>query len=122
MPYDTAPWDRNSQEGFRNVVEGWTRPTGLHNLVHVWVRGDMEYATSPNDPVFYLNHCNVDRVWATWQEAHPDEPYVPGDGSSDDLFRHRMSDPMFPFFTEAAATPGDMLDVSTLYTYDHLAE
>jgi len=21
---------------------------------------------SPNDPVFYLNHCNVDRIWEAW--------------------------------------------------------
>ena len=26
----------------------------------------MAPATSPNDPVFYLNHCNVDRIWEAW--------------------------------------------------------
>ncbi|HEX2064906.1 MAG TPA: tyrosinase family protein [Acidimicrobiales bacterium] len=122
VPYDSPPWDLNSPLGFRNPVEGWTRPTGLHNLVHVWIRGDMEVATSPNDPVFYLNHCNVDRLWASWQAAHPDEPYLPGDDAPDELFRHRLSDPMLPFFTDEAATPQDMLDVSSLYTYDRLAD
>ena len=37
--------------------------------------------TSPNDPVFFLHHCNVDRLWARWQYAHPNAPYLPaGDG------------------------------------------
>ncbi len=119
LPYDTEPWDRNS-DGFRNRLEGWTRPTGLHNLVHVWARGDMEAATSPNDPVFYLNHCNVDRLWAAWQAEHPDAPYLPGDDAPGDLLRHRLSDPMVAFFTDTAATPADMLDVSSIYTYDRL--
>src|SRR5829696_1697483 len=38
----------------------------MHNQVHVWIGGDMGPATSPNDPVFYLNHCNVDRIWEAW--------------------------------------------------------
>lgn len=23
--------------------------------------------TSPNDPVFFVHHCNVDRIWYNWQ-------------------------------------------------------
>lgn len=23
------------------------------------------------DPIFYLHHCNVDRLWARWQASHP---------------------------------------------------
>src|SRR5262249_21396630 len=66
-PYDTPAWDTSSA-GFRNRLEGWASeptfaPPWLHNLVHVWIGGDMAPSTSPNDPVFYLNHCNVDRVW-----------------------------------------------------------
>ena len=63
-PYDIAPWSRASL-GFRNRLEGWL-PFGMHNQVHVWIGGDMGPATSPNDPVFYLNHCNVDRIWEAW--------------------------------------------------------
>lgn len=120
LPYDTEPWDNNSN-GFRNTLEGWTRPTGLHNLVHVWVGGDMETATSPNDPVFYLNHCNADRLWWAWQVEHRGEDgYLPGDDAPEELFRHRLSDPMLGFFTDAAVAPRDVLEVSDLYTYDRL--
>jgi len=26
---------------------------------------------SPNDPVFFLLHANIDRLWCQWQELHP---------------------------------------------------
>jgi tyrosinase len=26
---------------------------------------------SSNDPLFFLHHANIDRIWALWQEAHP---------------------------------------------------
>jgi tyrosinase-like protein len=55
--YNTQPWDRNSQNSFRNDLEGWAATDGrpkLHNLVHVFVGGDMGASTSPNDPVFFL--------------------------------------------------------------------
>jgi tyrosinase len=71
--YDTPYWNRNSI-GFRNALEGWIAPN-LHNRVHVWVGGSMGLNTSPNDPVFFLNHCNVDRIWATWQTVQVVQQY-----------------------------------------------
>ena len=41
----------------------------LHNRVHLWVGGNMAPMTSPNDPVFFLHHCFVDKAWADWQEV-----------------------------------------------------
>lgn len=41
--------------------------------------------TSPNDPVFFLHHCNVDRLWWQWQQNHPDAVLHrtnPGPGST----------------------------------------
>ncbi|MGI5127966.1 tyrosinase family protein [Pseudonocardia sp. CA-107938] len=129
--YDGDPWDSDSRtSGFRNGVEGWQQslagPPNLHNLVHVWIGGDMGPATSPNDPVFYLNHCNVDRIWAAWQAMPGNRDYLPGDTASATLFRHRPSDPLLsPFFQrDAQGTPWlvkDMFDVSARYTYDSLA-
>lgn len=43
----------------------------VHNAVHRAVGGDMATAASPADPVFFLHHANVDRLWAAWQKAHP---------------------------------------------------
>jgi hypothetical protein len=45
---------------------------GPHGSVHVRVSGDMCCVpTASYDPIFYLHHANVDRIWARWQTTHP---------------------------------------------------
>jgi tyrosinase len=39
---------------------------GPHNLVHSRIDGDMGQMISPRDPIFWLHHCNIDRLWAHW--------------------------------------------------------
>ncbi len=124
--YDAAPWSVNSV-GFRNLVEGWQntlqiRPPGLHNRVHVFVGGDMLISTSPNDPVFYLNHCNVDRIWESWMRSPPTghgRIYVPLQSESSNLKGHRLNDTLNSLLS-GSTTPAEMLDVKQLYTYDSL--
>lgn len=41
-----------------------------HNDVHVWIAGDMQTFMSPLDPIFWLHHCNVDRLWAKWNASN----------------------------------------------------
>ena len=46
--------------------------SGVHGSVHVRTGGDMTAVpTAAYDPIFYLHHANVDRIWADWQVAHP---------------------------------------------------
>lgn len=115
--YDRPPWNRGST-GFRNRVEGWA-PFGMHNKVHVWVGGDMGPASSPNDPVFYLNHCNEDRLWEAWMTRRG-RTYLPAQTESADLAMHRINDPMYSILINQPITPAQMLDVTTFYTYDQL--
>jgi tyrosinase len=45
---------------------------GIHNSGHVWVGGTMQsVVTAPADPVFWMHHCEIDRVWAEWQASNP---------------------------------------------------
>jgi tyrosinase len=45
---------------------------GIHNSGHVWVGGSMlAFATAPSDPVFWMHHAEIDRLWAEWQSANP---------------------------------------------------
>ncbi|MCX5613325.1 MULTISPECIES: tyrosinase family protein [unclassified Streptomyces] len=116
--YDTAPWSPASQGSFRNRLEGWERivpPEGvpaaelgsqMHNRVHIWVGGDMGPGTSPNDPVFFLHHCNADRLWARWQHTHPTAPYLPASGGP---IGHNLGDTMGHLVT-TDATPARSLD------------
>lgn len=123
--YDTFPWNSTSS-GFRNSLEGWPNGPTAHNRVHVWVGGDMGPASSPNDPVFFLNHCNVDRIWAGWQQIHNNPSYLPTANEPQSLQFHRINDSLFEITTDSifdpiykgSATPAILLDVSSIYTYD----
>ncbi|KAJ3226577.1 26S proteasome regulatory subunit [Clydaea vesicula] len=33
--------------------------------------GDMSSMSSPDDPIFWLHHANIDRLWARWQKSCP---------------------------------------------------
>ncbi|MHC8314110.1 tyrosinase family protein [Pseudomonas sp. LB3P31] len=46
----------------------------LHNPVHAWIGGNMAEASSANDPIFFLHHCNLDRLWECWKRQHPTTP------------------------------------------------
>lgn len=53
--------------------------------------------TSPNKPVFFLHHENIDRLWAQWQAANQDEGYhYIGIGSEIGPESHNLNDPMQP--------------------------
>jgi tyrosinase len=42
----------------------------IHDSVHVWVGGSMgSIPTAPADPVFWMHHANIDRLWAVWQAS-----------------------------------------------------
>jgi tyrosinase len=111
MPeYDAAPWN-SSSAGFRNHLEGW-RGANLHNRVHVWVGGQMATGVSPNDPVFWLHHAYVDKLWARWQKLHPQSPYLPAAGTPNVV---DLNDTMRPWNN---VTPADMLDHTKFYTFD----
>ncbi|KAK5659989.1 hypothetical protein OQA88_13455 [Cercophora sp. LCS_1] len=41
---------------------------GVHGVGHFLVGGEqLDVFVSPNDPIFWLHHAQVDRVWAIWQ-------------------------------------------------------
>lgn len=73
----------------------------LHNGMHGWLGGGnastgghmRNAAVSPHDPLFYLHHCNVDRLWAMWQmDGHQTE--YPNSGGDP---HHHRNDIMYPW-------------------------
>ena len=89
-PYDTFPWTANSDPSLRNQIEGFIGPN-LHNRGHGWVGGSMLPMTSPNDPIFFLHHCMVDKLWYEWQLRFPNQGYQPTNGGT---FGQNLNDPM----------------------------
>ncbi|KAJ1965551.1 hypothetical protein GGI12_000692 [Dipsacomyces acuminosporus] len=45
----------------------------LHGTVHLSLNGDMGTMYSPMDPVFWIHHSNIDRIYAQWQAINPGE-------------------------------------------------
>lgn len=76
-------------------------------------------ATSPNDPVFYLNHCNVDRIWEAWL-VRRGRTYAPTAASPGAPVGHRLNDPLYSILIAQVVTPADLLEVSAYYSYDRL--
>ena len=118
LQYDVCGYDDDSQtEGFRNALEGFynfnmvDRDCGvaeLHNKVHLYIGGLMKSVpTSSNDPIFWLHHCNIDRLYEKWlanPEADISYKPVPIDNSVEYMlsFGHNGNDNaglMFPPIT-----------------------
>lgn len=130
-PYDAPPFDGRSVTGMRNQLEGWAPnnpiPPHLHNQVHVFIGGDMETGTSPNDPLFYLNHANIDRIWASWQQKHSALPVTQRYPTGKQVpAGHRLTDLLYSSLTnQLPGTPlvpkvNGMISVANLYSYDQL--
>jgi hypothetical protein len=91
---------------------------GVHSAPHIWVGGTMAGSRSPRDPLFYLHHCNVDRLWAIWQLNHAAvaQYTLDSDGSCDSVAAAMvaLSNPMV-----GGATPASMLDHKALGYFYH---
>jgi hypothetical protein len=87
----------HSLGGRAGILEG--RP---HNLVHNGIGGLMGDFLSPFDPVFWLHHANVDRLWSNWTQLQREEnlPLLP-EGNALTAWR---TEP-FAFFVDATGQP-----------------
>ncbi|MBW4427553.1 MAG: tyrosinase family protein, partial [Nostoc desertorum CM1-VF14] len=160
----------NDYGNFRSAVEGWpytdregnqVTKFSNHNVVHgtiggtIWdlrvfpppsnvipePQGTMVFVSTPYDPVFWLLHSNVDRLWTEWQNnGHAGSDFYPSNGQA---YGHNLNDRMWPwdggqstpanmgpgyylsilpvFAPDDIVTPADTLDVTKYnYTYDTL--
>lgn len=107
-----------------------------HDMVHVLVGGSnpqnrrlpglmSDPDTAGLDPIFWLHHANIDRLWEVWlqggiSQGNPTDPnWVNGPAS---IGEHPFVMPMPPGGTEWIYTPGEMSDLAQLdYTYDDLS-
>jgi tyrosinase len=90
---------------------------GLHGNVHVLTGNGQNMGSVPwaaGDPIFWMHHSNIDRLWASWNAGG----------------RQNLTDPTFLAKTfvfadalghQVVAKIGDFLNIATLhYSYDHL--
>ncbi len=134
--------------GFGGIDTGFSHNGGLHggiesqphDLVHVWVGGSKDNLqrqpgamsvpdSAGLDPIFWLHHANIDRLWVAWNGSPPPPPgpgphanpsdakWVDGPAS---VGERPFTMPM-PDGTTWTYTPGEMTDTQQLgYQYDDL--
>lgn len=90
-----------------------------HSGAHRWVSGAMITSASPRDPVFYLHHAYVDKLWQDWEALHHTSFYL-----RNDMIRY---DGTYVFGGETlpVVDPNDILDSRALgvfYAENELAE
>lgn len=77
-PSDLSPTPALSQTTYlpNGAVNGFnlTLDSGLHGNVHVFVgnrQGMGQVPWAAFDPIFWMHHCNIDRIWMSWNLHHP---------------------------------------------------
>jgi hypothetical protein len=90
VPADLTRWNvtRNANPNFSNLgppselaaaiaepdfatFTGVIEAHPFHNTVHNDIGGTMATAGSPADPIFWLHHCFIDKIFADWHVLHP---------------------------------------------------
>lgn len=88
---------QGTYQSFRPALEG------PHGTIHLRVGraldngpniGDMATGKSPNDPIFFLHHCQCDRIWAKWQVDHPGSANY---NLTTTFVGHALNDAMWPW-------------------------
>ncbi len=142
--------------GFGGPVTGFNWNSGTngalesdpHNQVHGLIGGEHPTLTFPNggpplpglmasptsaalDPIFYLHHCNIDRLWESWNKFPADKvSRRPADWKNPthplwlqgptNVGQHEFAMPN-PDGSKWVYTPRDMQDIGALgYEYDNL--
>jgi tyrosinase len=86
---------------------------GLHGNIHVLVGNSENMGSVPfaaNDPIFWMHHCNIDRLWASWSAGGRATPSLAGSFVFADGGGNRV-----------VAQVADVLQIATHgYKYDRL--
>ncbi|KAJ5890227.1 hypothetical protein N7504_011037 [Penicillium tannophilum] len=104
----------------------------LHNNIHGWVGGDLnghmsQIPVASFDPMFWLHHCNIDRIFALWQALNPDKWFEKS--TVNEFFQQVIglpkgteitpNTPLRPFHKDTTGTPMKPVDVRYPYKLGH---
>jgi tyrosinase len=96
-----------------------------HGWAHTSFTGSIRTpATAPKDPLFFLLHCNVDRLWAQWQRKYGRfDPTIAASFDTNPASPpgHRLPDTMWPWNgvtggTRPPTAPGGPMSTSPCLT------
>lgn len=108
------------------LTDGTTVGPGWVSSPRYYVGTMQALQTSANDPVFFIHHANVDRIWAQWEKKWPDSPFVPESGGKagwnlNDEITPYAAHKDVPEMMKTGITNASMLGIENLgYTYEEL--
>ncbi|KAK6379302.1 hypothetical protein LTS17_006220 [Exophiala oligosperma] len=102
--------DALAQEDFWDFVTAVE--DGPHDAISHGVGGDFMLLTAPNDPVFYLHHTQIDRLWWMWQQKDPERRLYEYHGPNPSR-EHKQSD--------SAALGESFASLDDVLTYEPLS-
>lgn len=104
-PYDSKRKNGNSFEqslegNYPDPSQAMQDTQSMHDSVHDWVGGAMSWLlTAPNDPLFFLHHCFVDKLFETWIQTYgPQTGLDQMGGSLDAPIGHGKDECQAPFY------------------------
>lgn len=111
----------HSDDGSEGPLE-----SGPHDNVHGFTGGFMQAFLSPIDPIFWLHHANLDRLWDIWSRKQKAKAFADLPTGAE---LARLRNEPFLFFCDENQmaldkTAGDCLDISASYepgTFENLA-
>jgi tyrosinase len=111
--YEDVEPPEDGEIGFRDILE-WNPHGASHVSFSGYIRSP---GTAAGDPLFFLLHCNVDRIWAQWQwheerfDATQSDTYFYRGNAGDAVstrIGHNLLDTMWPWNGET----GDLRPVT----------
>lgn len=128
-----APGYGGPVTGFQSLnqdLDGGNLEANPHNLVHGAIGGSMssgdqglmsDPGTAALDPIFYLHHGNIDRLWASWNAANNSNSSDPNWLKGPTAAGERKFVMPMPNGSDWNYTPNDVKSLATLdYAYDNL--
>ncbi len=91
----------------------------VHHGAHRWVGGAMSSTASPRDPIFFLHHAYIDKLWQEWQDMRGGSSYL-----RNSMLRYDGTY-IFAGQTLPLVDPNNIVDgraYGTFYAEDQLAE
>ncbi|GBB89956.1 hypothetical protein RclHR1_01680027 [Rhizophagus clarus] len=82
-------WTEDPDHKLENEYGNFASIEVVHDALHDSIGGNGGHMSWPDvagfDPIFFLHHCNVDRLVAIWQAIHPDV-WIEDDGQTSGTF------------------------------------
>ncbi|KAJ1981540.1 hypothetical protein H4R33_005231 [Dimargaris cristalligena] len=113
-------WGTGAMNNLKNTSPNYDnfrrRIEGPHGNVHIGIGGDFSPMWSPNDPLFWLHHAFVDKLWSEWQARSVNNLRSYG-GAHSDGSQSVASEPLGPFGRTVGSSLSTMAD-DLCYRYD----